>query len=307
MEKKAVATLKEISTLLNQPKSLLKRRRVSIDKITSQKCFDMADKPVSRSATGLTHDELRVTDFKQLHKIGEGSYSSVKLFQKEGMRYACKIFRKPMNSQILENVRNEIEMLRRLNHKNIVKLHYTFEDTNHLYIVLEYVEGKTLAGFLKKSPTEEQIKHITRQMLSALNCMHCNNIAHRDLKLDNIMIDETNGNRVVIIDFGFATACEKKLRMFCGTPSYMSPEIVKRGWYSGSKADIWALGIILYRMVTGVFPFRGVSELEVFGKICKSKYDESKLPAELSHMLRQILCKAETERYKCSQVSRYST
>jgi serine/threonine protein kinase len=155
---------------------------------------------------------------------------------------------------------------------------------------------------LKKTPTEEQIKHITRQLVSALGCMHANNIAHRDLKLDNIMIDEINNNRIVIIDFGFATACEKKLRMFCGTPSYMSPEIVKRGWYSGSKSDIWALGVILYRMATGVFPFRGASELEVFGKICKSKYDESKLSSQLSNILKHILCKVENERYRCSQV-----
>lgn len=273
-------TLKD--TIKGQTKSIARQRRVSIEKMVSRPTQIISNQRIPKSATGLSHDEVRITDFKQLHKIGEGSYSSVKLFQKDGLQYAVKVFRKPMNPQVIENVRSEIEVLRRLNHENIVKLHYTFEDTNHLYIVLEYIEGKTLASFLKKAPTEDQVKSISRQLLAAIGCMHSNSIAHRDLKLDNIMIDEANDNRVVLIDFGFATSCEKKLKMFCGTPSYMSPEIVKRSWYSGSKADIWALGVILYRMATGVFPFRGGSELEVFGKICNSKYDESKLPVALS-------------------------
>lgn len=73
------------------------------------------------------------------------------------------------------------------------------------------------------------------------------------------MIDEANNNRVVLIDFGFSTSSDRKLKIFCGTPSYMCPEIVKRSWYSGVKADMWALGVIFYRMVTGNFPFRGNS------------------------------------------------
>lgn len=194
-------------------------------------------------------------------------------------------------------------MLRKLNHENIVKLHYTFEDTNHLYIVLEFIEGRTLSGFLKKNPSEDQVKSIARQLVSAVGCLHSNNIAHRDLKLDNIMIDEAHENRVVLIDFGFATACDRKLKMFCGTPSYMCPEIVKRGWYSGIKADMWALGVIFYRMITGSFPFRGTSEMEVFGKICKSKYDEQKLSAEQCSLFKNLLCKLENERYRCSQVT----
>jgi serine/threonine protein kinase len=79
----------------------------------------------------------------------------------------------------------------------------------------------------------------------------------------------------------------------------MCPEIVKRSWYSGIKADMWALGVILYRMVTGNFPFRGTSEMEVFGKICKSKYDESKLSGDQSMLLKNLLCKLEIDRFKC--------
>lgn len=82
--------------------------------------------------------------------------------------------------------------------------------------------------------------------------------------------------------------------MYCGTPSYMCPEIVSRGCYSGAKADIWSLGIILYKMITGQFPFKGMSELEVFAKICKSKYTlPHNCSKELSELLKGMLSKSE--------------
>ena len=115
------------------------------------------------------------------------------------------------------------------------------------------------------------MKHIFRQLLLAVGYLHSKNISHRDLKLDNIMVDDAS-NRVVVIDFGFGSTSTKKLKMYCGTPSYMCPEIVNRAWYWGPKADVWSLGVVLYKMLTGSFPFKGVSELDVSGKICKCKY-----------------------------------
>ena len=80
---------------------------------------------------------------------------------------------------------------------------------------------------------------------------------HRDIKLENVMID--SNNNVKIIDFGFSITIpkDKKLSIFCGTPSYMAPEIIKRAPYSGYAADIWALGILLYTLLCGKFPFKG--------------------------------------------------
>lgn len=84
------------------------------------------------------------------------------------------------------------------------------------------------------------------------------------MKLENILI--TNTNIVKIIDFGFATNVDNlsKMKMYCGTPSYMAPEIIKRKNHSGCPADIWALGIILYAMLAGTFPFKGSTEKELF-------------------------------------------
>lgn len=86
------------------------------------------------------------------------------------------------------------------------------------------------------------------------------NVVHRDIKLENILLD--SNHNIKIIDFGFSIIIpdDKKLKIFCGTPSYMSPEIVSKIEYVGSKADIWALGILLYVMLQGKFPFKGVSD-----------------------------------------------
>lgn len=97
--------------------------------------------------------------------------------------------------------------------------------------------------------------------------MHNNLICHRDLKLENILV--SNRSRIKIIDLGFGirTPEDVMLKMHCGTTSYMAPEIVRKSAYNGFKADIWALGIVLYVMLTGKFPFNGKTEKDIFSRI----------------------------------------
>ena len=102
--------------------------------------------------------------------------------------------------------------------------------------------------------------------------MHAENICHRDIKLENILISDRG--KVKIIDFGFSVHVEdgQKLKVFCGTSSYMAPEIVKKHDYSGFASDIWALGIVLYVMLTGRFPFKAKNEKELFSRIVVGNY-----------------------------------
>lgn len=97
-------------------------------------------------------------------------------------------------------------------------------------------------------------------------------VIHRDLKLENIMIDDRNN--IKIIDFGFAVVSQPgtKLRTMCGTPSYMAPELVQRRDYCGFSTDIWAFGIIAFVMLTGTFPFKANNEKELFSKISRGLY-----------------------------------
>jgi len=148
-----------------------------------------------------------------------------------------------------------------MNHDNIVKLIEAFETDSHVYLVMEDVSGGSLHSYLKeminKQLEEEEARRIFKQIMIALKYCHSKCIAHRDIKLENILLDEDKN--VKLIDFGFSTCIpnHKKIRMFCGTPSYMAPQIVSKVEYAGPPADIWATGVLLYALLNGCFPFRG--------------------------------------------------
>jgi len=117
---------------------------------------------------------------------------------------------------------------------------------------------------------------------------HANSICHRDMKLENIIVDEKK--KVKIIDFGFGASGPKNklLNFFCGTPSYMPPEIVQKKEYLGNFVDIWSCGILLYTLLCGAFPFKALSEKELYGKIAKGVYN---LPTYLSNEAKTLIKK----------------
>ena len=125
---------------------------------------------------------------------------------------------------------------------------------------MEYVNGGSLHGYLKGKPNRQmaeiEAKYLWQQVVFGIHYLHQRNVTHRDIKLENILLDETR-TRVKLIDFGFSTCIphEKKVKIFCGTPSYMAPEIVSKIEYAGPPADIWALGVLLYALLCGRFPF----------------------------------------------------
>ena len=101
--------------------------------------------------------------------------------------------------------------------------------------------------------------------------MHSQGVSHRDLKLENIIFDELG--QLKLIDFGFASTENTKQNSFCGTPTYMAPEIVKKKEYLGCQVDTWAHGVILFRLITGVYPFLAKTDRDLFNKICTGKVD----------------------------------
>ncbi len=105
---------------------------------------------------------------------------------------------------------------------------------------------------------EIEAKYLFKQVVSALYYCHQRNVTHRDIKLENILLNEAK-TQVKLIDFGFSTCIpnDKKIKLFCGTPSYMAPEIVSKKEYCGPPADVWALGVLLFALLCGRFPFRG--------------------------------------------------
>ena len=120
---------------------------------------------------------------------------------------------------------------------------------------MEYVGGGSLHGYLKSKQTrrleEWDAKRIFKQIVEGINYCHQRCITHRDIKLENLLLDDLN--EIKIIDFGFSTCVpnDKKIKIFCGTPSYLAPEIVLKTEYCGPPADIWALGVLLFTILSG--------------------------------------------------------
>ena len=227
--------------------------------------------------------------------IGKGAYATVKhCYNKENKKnYAIKIY-----SNILMSKKNyvykEIQVLKELNHKNLIQLFDYFEEQKSLYLIMEEAKGISLLSFLKSVPNhrvdELRAKRIFNQIISALAYIHKNNICHRDIKLDNIIIDDCLN--IKLIDFGFGIhfkSLDTKLKLFCGTPNYMPPEIIKKVEYYGPAADMWSAGIVLFHLLCGTFPFRGSNEKELFTKICNGTFQVPNNVSVSAHNLIQKL------------------
>jgi MAP/microtubule affinity-regulating kinase len=169
---------------------------------------------------------------------------------------------------------------------------------------MELVNGVSLLAYLKAKPNrrieENECKQIFFQIVKGIAHCHSRSICHRDIKLENIIVEETKF--VKIIDFGFGTVIsENKLcNFFCGTPSYMPPEIVQKRDYIGKLylynnclgqyADIWSLGILLYTLLCGAFPFRALNEKELYSKITKGVYNfPDHMSSSACDLVRRIL------------------
>lgn len=149
----------------------------------------------------------------------------------------------------------------KIDHPNIIGIYEYYIFTNDLFISMEYLSGNTLFEQITQNKdhlTENTIRHITQQLLEAVNSMHSNNIVHCDLKLENIVFEnKSNDQKLKIIDLGIGQVLKSNshLTTFQGTLPYIAPELIYQTY--NYKVDIWAIGVILYILVTGKFPFAG--------------------------------------------------
>lgn len=170
---------------------------------------------------------------------------------------------------------HEARMMAKLpQHPNIIYYFETFESATRLDLVMEMVDGADLCELLRHQPgrrlPENRARHVIAAVCSAVASLHARNIIHRDLKLENVLINEAD-SRPVLVDFGFSelevhpTAFSTpRTKNFCGTPPYMAPEIISSQQYDGKAADVWSLGVILYLLLCGKFPFQSTSLHQLF-------------------------------------------
>ena len=242
--------------------------------------------------------------------LGKGSFGEVHLTRITGdsKLYATKVYDRERieNTEAFKYLTNEINIMHNLNHPNIVKFIQVKKTKKHYYIVMEYCNGGELEKALEKYQlkygkpfSEEIVQHLMRQIISAFKYMHANQIMHRDIKLENILVnfesekDKNDLNMlkatVKIIDFGFACKIGKNALTYTtiGNPMNMSPLILKKLTSHGKirqlgydmKADIWSLGAICYQMLIGKAAFDADDIDELVEKIEKGIY---KVPTNLS-------------------------
>ncbi|KAM3851042.1 uncharacterized protein M6D78_016780 [Vipera latastei] len=197
--------------------------------------------------------------------INKGSFAKVMegLHIPTGEKVAIKVIDKKkakQDSYVLKNMKRESRLHQMIMHPNIVQLYETLETENSYYMVMELCLGGDLMDRIceKKRLDEEEVKEYTRHIMAAVDHLHHHGIVHRDLKIENFLLDENNS--IKIVDFGlsnivkFQGLSQELLTTQCGSPAYAAPELLAHKQY-GPKVDAWSIGISTFAMLTGTLPF----------------------------------------------------
>ena len=232
--------------------------------------FLKIEQPIKRSNSMFLHPSpdidikviKQIGDYSLGTELGSGAFGKVVLGKHilTNELVAIKILDKMILSHTpddYQSVKQEINILKSVKHKHIVQLYEVLQTSRHIFIIMEYCEGKDLLDYIltkSKLSEEESLKYF-QQLINALFYLHSQNIAHRDIKIDNMLLDKNRDLKLV--DFGLSTKYpdDNLLDQPCGTVVYAAPEVLQGKEYHGMLADVWSSGIVLYGMLSGYLPF----------------------------------------------------
>lgn len=240
--------------------------------------------------------------------IGKGNFAVVKLATHviTQVKVAIKIIDKTrLDAENRKKVAREVEIMKLLDHPNIIKLYQVMESSQHLYLVTEYASRGEIFEYLlqRGRMAEEEARKKFRQIVQAVHYCHQKGIVHRDLKAENLLLDE-NGN-VKLADFGFSNHFSQgeNLKTWCGSPPYAAPELFEGQEYSGPQADVWSLGVVLYVMVCGALPFDGTNLQHLRARVLAGRF---RIPfymsQECERLIRKMLHRDPTKRIPLAKV-----
>lgn len=263
-----------------------------------------------RRLTSSASNVEEIYDMKEV--LGTGAFSQVKVAEKRaepGKLYAIKIIDKKALKGKEDSLENEVKVLRRLRHPNIVNLLETYEDKHKVYLVMEIVTGGELFDRIveKGSYTERDASNLIRQVLEAVDFMHEQGVVHRDLKPENLLyFSQDEDSKIMISDFGLSKMEDSGIMATaCGTPGYVAPEVLAQKPY-GKAVDVWSIGVIAYILLCGYPPFYDENDANLFAQILKGEFEfDSPYWDDISDsakdFIRQLMCVDAEKRFTCKE------
>ena len=257
-----------------------------------------------------TYPSTKMNFYKYGRLLGKGAFGKVNLglHVLTGRLVAIKSINKSklLSEHQKSKIKLETSIMKTVSKCDyVVKLFETFETNKHICIVMEYICAGNLLTYIRKRSklNEHHAKIIFKQIALGLHHIHSNGIVHRDIKLDNILIDLNN--IVKICDFGVSKQVNVNtiMKEQCGTPAYMAPELIKGKGYEGYAVDLWSVGVVLYAMLSGTVPFKGNDIAELHTAIMKGAFKQIEdISKEAEHLVRSLLEVDPNKRINIEQV-----
>ncbi|KAH3702835.1 serine/threonine-protein kinase SIK2-like [Dreissena polymorpha] len=256
--------------------------------------------------------QVRVGFYDIERTIGKGNFAIVKLAKHRITKseVAIKIIDKTrLDESNLKKVYREVTIMKLLNHQHIIKLYQVMETKNMLYLVSEYAPNGEIFDYIAQHGrmTESEARKKFWQILNAVEYCHKNHVVHRDLKAENLLLD--NNMNIKIADFGFGNFYTGKepLATWCGSPPYAAPEVFEGKKYLGPQIDIWSLGVVLYVLVCGALPFDGPNLQVLRVRVLSGRF---RIPffmsQECENLIRRMLVLEPSKRFTISQIKKHT-
>ncbi|MCO5577129.1 hypothetical protein L7F22_030952 [Adiantum nelumboides] len=255
-------------------------------------------------------------NYEHLKDIGAGNFGVARLMRDKRTKELVAIKYIERGDKIDQNVQREIINHRSLQHPNIVRFKEVCLTSTHLAIVMEYAAGGELFDRICTAGrfTEDEARFFFQQLISGVSYCHAMQICHRDLKLENTLLDGSAAPRLKICDFGYSKSelLHSQPKSTVGTPAYIAPEVLSRQKYDGKTADVWSCGVTLYVMLVGAYPFEDPKDPKNMTKsitrIMNVQYSIPsyvRVSAECRHLLSCIFVANPTKRIKIWEIMRH--
>jgi len=259
---------------------------------------------IPSAANGDTEVKPKVNDFESLNVIGRGSFGKVLQVKHipTGNIYAMKVLNKKsiIDRGELEHTKAEQSILTKLNCPFLVRLYWSFQTTDKLYFIMDFINGGELFFHLQKDKSfnAKRVQFYSAEIVLGLEYLHKMGVIYRDLKPENILL--TNQGHICMTDFGISkeglTAKDDRTATFCGTPEYLAPEVLKGQQY-GKEVDWWSLGTLIYEMLTGLPPYYSEDVQLMYSKIMKEKlHFPKKMSEEAKSLISGLLERNPSDR-----------